>query len=202
MRRFTAISVASLSLAVTSAPHAATITSSLSDWQAAVGAGYTTTTDFGVANNTSTNAVELADGQTLTFGFDTVYNNPGYWNLNGYTGQVIDTGFGTETIRFGSAVSALGFIIEPGAEVTTDITVTLSDNTSLTIPAVDFTTPGATQFIGFYDGDVSSITLSFSNDEIIDFAFGDIVDTVPEPMSMALLLSGITGLSLVRRKFG
>lgn len=201
MRKIIAAS-ALLSFAAIVSPRAATITTSLSAWQTAVGGTFNTTTEFGYANDASTTTVSLGDGTTLNFGSDTVYNTPGVFTLNGYLGQVVDTGFADETISLASNVYALGFLVQPGALATSDITVTLSDGTTTTLSAVDFTHGGASQFIGYYGGaGVNSIEVSFGDTTIIDFAFGDVVDVVsaPEPMSMALLLSGVTGLGLIRR---
>jgi hypothetical protein len=220
MRKIIVISVASLSLTVMASPRAATITTSLSAWQSAVGGTYSTTTNFGYNDGDSTSAVSLGDGTTLSFGYDTVYDTPGTFTLiipNGtgtttYNGQVVDTGFADETINVSPGVYALGFFVQPGANVVSDIAVTLSNATNTTLSSVDFTPAGATQFIGYYGTGVSSIEISFQSldengipdatNQIIDFAFGDVVDVVstPEPMSMALLLSGVTGLGLIRRR--
>ncbi|HET6605625.1 MAG TPA: PEP-CTERM sorting domain-containing protein [Rhodopila sp.] len=214
MRKIIAASVGALSFAVMASPRAATITTNLSDWEAAVGGTFNTTTDFGYGNGASASSVSLIDGTALGFGFDmpTIYNTPGTFTLlvssgggtTTYNGQVADTGFADETISVSPSVYALGFFVQPGAKVVSDITVTLSDSTGTTLSAVDFTGNGATQFIGYYGGNgINSIEVSFGDtDDIIDFALGDVVDVVsaPEPMSMALLLSGMTGLGLIRRR--
>jgi hypothetical protein len=165
-----------------------------------------------MTKNVSRNGFVLPrNGTTLTFGYDKVYNTSGNYTLNipngtgttTYNGQVVDAGFADETISVSPSVYALGFFVQPGAKVVSDISVTLSDSTNTTLSAVDFNQAGTTQFIGYYGTGIDSIEVSFGDtQDIIDFTFGDVVDMVstPEPMSMALLLSGVTGLGLIRRR--
>ncbi len=197
-----------LSLGAAASAEAVTITSSLSDWQANAGGSYAVTTQFGILDNTGTNSVNLADGQTLgiTDGA-TVYTTPNATEpccLTGYSGQVVEVGYNNEVFTFSPSISALGFIVEPNATVATKITVTLSDGTTAPISA-DFTKAGSTQFIGFYGAagsGIDSISVAFNDTvDINAFDLANVVDTVvPEPMSVAVLLTGMTGLGMARRR--
>lgn len=207
MHKFLVGAVVVLSFGVVASAQAATITGSLSDWVAYVGATYSTTTDFGVADGTSVGAVELADGQTLgSVDGVTVYTLPSSEPCCTTTGsgQVLEEDYYNETFIFSTGLAALGFLVEPNATEATTITVALSDGTNAQINA-DFSSESS-QFIGFYGasgGDIDSISIAFNNADDQSFDLGNVVDSAvstPEPMSMAVLLTGVTGLGMARRR--
>jgi hypothetical protein len=194
-----------------SSPQAATITSSLAAWQAAVGPDFTETTSTGLPLFTSpVNSVTLGDGMVISLAgtADTVLQPLSGWFpwSNGYTGDIIDTTTNSETISFPSSLSALGFQVSPdlsttpGAANPETFTVTLSDGTTMqingTYPPDISTGTVPTQFIGFFGGGITSITVTTQNAP--DFALGDFVD-VPEPISLSVFAGGIGALGLVRR---
>ena len=181
---------------------AATITDSFATWAAAVGQ-YDSTSSTGLALYTSpVTSVSLSDGTTLSLAgsADTVLqplNGWGPWSGT-YAGDIIDTTTNTETITFGSSVSALGMDLSPDLGLFSgygdSFTVTLSNGATAQFSGTY--TPGTTQFVGFYgDGGITSITISSLNAP--DFAFGNFVD-VPEPVSLTILLSGLCGIGVTR----
>lgn len=201
MRKFSMVSVATLTFAMMASAHAGTITTDFSTWAAAVGPDYATTTQFGVPNYSNVSSLALADGQTIGFSDDQVYTSGGTWTQLGiYQGQLIDTTGSSETITFSPSIYGLGFIINPDGGGVDTVTISLSDGTTTSLSNVDFAN-GATQFVGFYGGGQDALTVSFNN--AADFVFGDIHDLpVPEPMSMALMMTGMAGLGWARRRSG
>jgi hypothetical protein len=184
------------------ASRSATITGSFATWAAAAGT-YDNTSNTGIGLYNTVTTIPLSDSYILTVaGSSDILLQPGNgWIpfIDGYSGDIVDTTNNTETISFSSQVTALGFEVSPdlslsGAPPET-FTVTLSDGTTTTLSG---TYPaGATQFIGFFGGGETSITITTANAP--DFAFGNIY-SVPEPISMSLLLTGLGGLALVRRR--
>nr|WP_294544699.1 hypothetical protein [uncultured Rhodopila sp.] len=200
--RFRALLAGGVLAAAAFAPaaQAATITTSLAAWAAAV-SDYSTTSNTGLALYSSVTSIPLSDGVTLTVdgAGDTVLRPLSGWGpwSDGYTGDIIDTAVKSETIRF-SGLNALGVELSPdfglfGADAET-FTVTLSDGTTTQISGSY--PQGTTQFVGFYGAGVNSITIAAANAP--DFAFGAFVDA-PEPLSVSLLLVGLAGLGAVRR---
>jgi hypothetical protein len=196
--------VASLTLA--SVGNAAQIVGDLSTWTAAVGP-YAQTTQTGYSDFTfPVPSISLTDGQTLGFSdsLAEVYTAGGSWGAfaNGYNGQVIDTSGKTMTITLSPAITALGFLVQPDGNPDTGdtISVTLSDQSGATF-SFNETAPNQnlSQFVGFYGGGITSITIGVT--AASDFVVGDFFDStsVPEPVSMALLMPGLTALTLVRR---
>ena len=181
---------------------ASTLTGSFATWAAAVGQ-YDSTSSTGLPLYTSpVTSFSLSDGTILSLAgsADTVLqplNGWGPWSGT-YAGDIIDTTTNTETITFASSVSALGMDLSPDLGLFSgyadSFTVTLSDGTTAQYSGTY--TPGTTQFVGFYGaGDITSITISTLNAP--DFAFGNFVD-VPEPVSLATLLSGLCGIGVTR----
>lgn len=105
----------------------------------------------------------------------------------------------SETLTPGtSSISALGFEVVPFSSSLNGlytVTVQLAGGqvSTVSLPGGDFntgtTSPG---FFGYYGGGVSSLTITTSDPN--GFAFGNFVD-VPEPASLALLLTGVVSMA-------
>ncbi|MEZ4484560.1 MAG: PEP-CTERM sorting domain-containing protein [Syntrophotaleaceae bacterium] len=103
------------------------------------------------------------------------------------------------TGTFSSGIFAFGLEMEPNPFSIHDMTLLLSDGSSLT-QAVNGDSGAA--FFGFTsDLAISAITLSIA--EELDFAFGEMVvgaAPVPEPSTILLLGCGLLGLGYFGRK--
>ena len=176
--------------------NAATMYSSLSDWQAAVGAS-TELTSFGVSDGTSGTVFTLVGGPTLTLSSpslaETIGSGWATWCC-GYTGQVLwSNGGQSVTYTFGSPVSAFGIFVEPDLFQTDTISMTLSDGSTLS------QTPngsGGAEFYGYVDPpSITGFTIQDLSSD--DFAVGDaFVAATPLPSTWLMLLSGFLGLGL------
>lgn len=191
---------------------AATLTDSFGTWAAHV-PSYDSTPNPALPSPDldpfyTVSSIPLGDHVTLTVAGtnDTVVQPPpvgdswGPWiGHNGaFSGIAVDTTTNSETISFTSSVRALGFDVSPDFPLQgpfgDSFTVTLSDGTTATYSGTY--SGGATQFIGYYGGPgITSITVTSSNTP--DFAFGNFVD-VPEPGSVALLITGLAIAGLLR----
>jgi PEP-CTERM motif len=198
--------VLSVCIMASAASKAATIYTDLASWTAAVGGVYASTSDTGIALFGTVTKIPLIDGKVLSVAgaADTLLrplNGWGPWSGT-FAGDIVDTTTNSETISFASGtagVNGLGFDLAPDVGLfgpfNETFTVTLSDGTTTQVsgsyPA------GTTQFVGFAGSNITSMTISATNAP--DFAFGNFRD-VPEPISMAVLASGLAALGAVRQR--
>ena len=208
---------------------ATTLVTSLAAFQAGAGGTVSSTPnpgpfDLGQLDLPLTSTIKLNSGATLGLSAIAQVTAP----QNGFP-YLLNSGFGgelfipqdsqgnpvtSETITFGSAVSALGFEIAPFSSATAvpftgfpggpfNVTITLAtgQTSTVSLPGGNFNTGKTTsRFVGFTGGGVSSVTISTTDPN--GLAFGNFVDvstSVPEPASAALLLAGIAGLLMRRR---
>lgn len=220
-----ALLLAAATIAVTAPASATTLVTSLAAFQAGAAGAITRTANPGSYDLTqfilpTTTTIALNDGARLDLSTAAQVAAPQngfpYLLADGFSGALfiptdaLGNQVGSETIRFGAGVSALGFEIAPFSAATGfpatgfpggpyNVTVTLANGQTSTVslPGGSFDT-GTTlsQFFGFYGGGVTSLTISTSDPN--GFAFGNFVD-VPEPASATLLLVGVAGL-LARRR--
>jgi hypothetical protein len=189
----TGIIAAVSALALGSAAHADTLYSNLASWQTAVGS-WTETTTYG-SDNANISSFATLGGPTVNM--DSTGNVRvigGSWSswCCGYTGQVITNSANSVTFTFSSPITDFGFFVEPDPFNVHGITMTDSNNNSLT-QLVDGLSGAA--FFGFTGGGVSSFTISSD----VSFAQGDVFTTsgtagVPEPAAWAMLLVGFGGI--------
>ncbi len=199
---------------------AATLTNSFAAWQAGVGrAAVDMTASIGITNADpfalslpTTRVVPLADGLTMGLSASAQVTQPPNGS-GGFPYLLPDRGtpdllipvdasgnqVRSETLTPGTgSISALGFEVVPFSSSLNGpytITVQLASGqvSTVSLPGGDFntgtTSPG---FFGYYGGGVSSLTITTSDPN--GFAFGNFVD-VPEPASLALLLTGVVSMA-------
>ena len=192
---------------------AATLTTSESAWLAGVGGATVTNTQTidGVDNSTfflpTVTSITLDDGQTIGLSTGSQVTPPNgfpYALSDGYAGDLLVPVTGTSiTLTPSQNINALGFEVVPYSANffgPFDVTVTLAtgQTSTVSLPGGDLNT-GMTdpQFFGFYGGPIASLTISTTDPNGI--GFGNFVD-VPEPASIALMLTGIGLMAGVRRR--
>ncbi|HVZ09843.1 PEP-CTERM sorting domain-containing protein [Rhodopila sp.] len=175
------------------------------------------TVNFGAAGtatlNGSGSVVSVTPGTTNGAGRYSVpsASSSRYW-------EVTAGGAGTFSLAFSSPIAAFGFygidIGDFNGTVTLELTDTSSNVTSLTVPtAASNVADGSVLYFGFYDltTQYTSITFATTGGTGDVFAFDNfsigsaqqvIPNPVPEPMSLAVIGTGLLGLRLVRRRRG
>jgi hypothetical protein len=206
-----AIAAGATILAGAGSASATTMYSSESAWDTAV-TYHVGTSITGDADGSQPASVTLAAGTKLSGFSSTITTHivgtswstwPGQPGSNGTTvyndGTSLSMNVAPGTIfAFGQfhPVNAFGFYIEPDPFSVFDITLTLSDGSTLT-QSVDGN--GGAQFFGYTGGGVTSLTISSA----ADFGFGEFSEgsVVPEPATWALMIGGfgLAGVALRRR---
>jgi hypothetical protein len=191
---------AMLLIGLISSANATSMYMDLAAWQAAAGSNVTETTSYGTDFDAVT-SFDLIGGPTVTGDplspiFATPLSGWGAWCC-GYTGQVLARfGNNTYTFTLSGPVSGLGMFIEPGTFAPLNITLTLSDGSSL-MEEVDGNGPA--QFFGWTGPGVTSFQVSVDDptDPPGGFAIGDIFVATVAPVPGPIVGSGLPALVAV-----
>ncbi len=203
-------------------PHPNSAAAAASFATAAAGIGSSSTITFESAPMGAFTSLGVAPGVTAT-GFNTSINNtpnfPTAPALDGFNttpggSQYVEVVAGSLTFNFANPTQFFGAYLS-GIQLNffTD-TVTFSDGTSQTIdipgPGTN-NSNGALDFVGFTDAgkSISSVTITYGNgsgdfagvdDVVYEVPGTSTTSTVPEPSSLAMLLTGFAGLSAAYRR--
>ncbi len=181
--------------------------------------------DLGQPALPTTTTIALNDGSMLalsnTAQVTTPQNGFPFLLADGFAGELFipqdATGnqVSSETINFGSAVTALGFEVAPfsnafgapyigfaGGPYTVSVTLGNGQTSAVSLPGGNLIGGVTTsQFFGFFGGGVTALTISSSDPNGLGFGnFVDVSVPVPEPASIALMLVGVAGLLRGRRR--